>query len=545
MLISPGSRSTPLTLSAAVHPGLQKHVVLDERSAAFTALGIAKATGFPALLVCTSGTATANYLPALVEARQSGVPVIVATADRPPRLRNTDANQTIDQRELYGKYCVHFETIEDIPAGAMNSESGNRWDEKINALFDKAVRQKGPVHINFAFDKPLEPDRELLEQTESENKALLREPPPRIEPAGNEEGPFTFPDPVLRSINQSKRPLLIAGPLNSPSPPESLFELARKLNAPLLSEAGFPVAGSAIQGFDGFLRREERCKRLEPDLILRFGRQPASKSLLLALERWKPDTHIFFSRPTDPYTTALPVTRTLGWDGRAFQLPSYTGRSDEWVNRWKEAETKFDRFRSDVIQHTDQLTDGHVYEILSRRIPSEWNLFFSNSFPVRDRSLFGRWGSHTVFTNRGASGIDGITSTAMGTSLGSGRPGILFTGDLAFLHDTNALLNHRLLEQPLLVVVVNNNGGSIFRMLPIAQHEKHFKPYFETPQQAAIPDLCKAYGVGYRGISSPAGLRKLDPVQLAEKSGSHLQVLECQTDPEVSMRLRRKLWEGR
>lgn len=537
-VLSPGSRSTPLTLAAAAHPGLEKHIILDERSAAFTALGIAKATGVPAVLICTSGTAAANYYPAVIEAYQSGVPLLLATSDRPLELRNTDANQTIDQLNLFGKFVLYFKDLEEPPGKKLEL---NVLTEAAGNSFEEATLLQGPVHLNFPFSKPLEPEINFVESVKKENEAygkknkmyLVGESSSSIRPDNN----------ISDKLNNAERPLIIIGQIPASSGVEPIYTLAKKLNSPVLSEYGITDANNTIQGYEGFLRNEQSRKQLAPDLILRFGLQPASKSLLLALEEWDPKHHIYARHRSNKKETSIPVTATLEWNGEEFELEKISGPSGIWIDQWKEAEKNYEKKKNSIFRKVQNLTDGHIYEYLSKQIPDSWWIFFSNSFPARDRSMFGKWSTQQTFTNRGASGIDGITSTALGISVGKGKTGILFTGDLAFLHDTNALLNQKLLSTPVTVVVINNKGGSIFRMLPIADHREYFTDYFETPQQADISHLCQGYDINYRKIDSLNKLEEFSLDNFVNHSEKKLNILECVTDPDVSMQLRRKLWE--
>ncbi|MDX1585595.1 MAG: thiamine pyrophosphate-dependent enzyme, partial [Balneolaceae bacterium] len=291
-----------------------------------------------------------------------------------------------------------------------------------------------------------------------------------------------------------------------------------------------------------FLRNDKVAQELAPDLILRFGLQPASKSLLNALNKWNPDRHIYFSIPPERKKTSLPVTQTFHWSGQEFDLKPLRGGQDIWLSQWREAEEKYFDYSSTVTQKIESLTDGHVYQHFAEAIPEEWWIFFSNSFPARDRSMFGHWKAQTVYTNRGVSGIDGINSTHLGIGLGSAKAGILFTGDLAFLHDSNSLLNSRLADTPQVMVILNNRGGSIFRMLPIAEHQAYFTPYFETPQKVDISQLCASHGLPCRTIETVAELNKFQLKRFTQESKGSLHIIECRTDPDASMQLRRKLW---
>lgn len=538
VVISPGSRSTPLTLAAAANDRLKKHVILDERSAAFTALGIGKATNIPAVLVCTSGTALANYYPAVIEARQSGVPMILATADRPPRLRATGANQSIDQLKLFGDYPVFQHEVgepreehEDLRAMQMLAKQA----------FTVSRERRGPVHLNFPFRKPLEPESEELNKNKGGNGEQSRSAG-EVESEGD-KAPLNLSDAISRTLSEAKRPVIIAGPLAPEDDTGSIARLAEELGCPLLSEAGINSA-HAIKGFAGFLRAGTIRNELSPDLIVRFGFQPTAKALEEALASWQDKTHIHFSSTRAWQDATFSGSDRIYWGGRRLLLDKLKPVTEKgWYGQWKQRERRFLEYRSRTMEKKNALTDGSVYRQITPQITEQHFIAVSNSFPARDIQLFGNQSrSAPLFLNRGASGIDGITSTALGISLSQQKPGVLFTGDLAFLHDTNALLNRELLENPLLVVVINNGGGSIFRMLPIARHSEYFNTYFETPQSAVMSKLVEAYDIPYQQISS---VGELEDMNLSQWFYNYpgLSVIECKTDPDASMQQRKKLWE--
>lgn len=557
VVISPGSRSTPLTLAAAAHPGLEKHVMVDERSAGFAALGIGKSSALPAVLVCTSGTAPANYYPAVIEARMSGAPLLLATADRPPRLLGTGANQTIWQKDLYGGYPVLYMDMMEAVAAAGGKKIGfgagggeekpgeSAAAEVVEEAFSAMRGMRGPVHLNFPFDKPLEPSRDRWNEAKEENIRLAGE-------AGGRSADSGVPgrDPLrlkrshvegLPENADSLNTLLIAGPLSPYVDPAPIRDLAGRLNAPVIDEAGLGAAGS-VGGFEGFLRDGRLREALRPDLILRFGYQPVAKAVEYGLGAWKDVPHLHIAHPSNTHDATFTTSRRMEWHGREAIDCDLPPAPEAWIRRWRRAEKEYAGRRDRILDEEEALTDLHLYGELMPKVPDEWFRFLSNSFPVRDRMLAGPSDTPRTFVNRGASGIDGITSTALGIGLAAQRPGILFTGDLAFLHDTNALLGAGLLKHPLLVVIANNSGGSIFRMLPVAEHKEVFTPYFETPQQADIQALAEACGLPFRRVESLPGLRGIDPVRLAEECGAGISLLECVTDADRSMATRNRLW---
>lgn len=533
VVISPGSRSTPLTMAAAVLPQLKKHVILDERSAAFMALGIGKTTNTPAALICTSGTAVANYYPAVIEARKSGIPMLLLTADRPAHLQKTGANQTVNQKKIFGTFPVLFKHIDET-TGAEKSI----YDQLAKQVFSCAKKQKGPVHLNVPFAKPLEPQPDFLRAIAQENKDLGFNSAQTTRP--NTKQTFQLDDEITTEIEAARKPLVIVGQTAPGTNIEAVSQWAASLNAPILSEQGNLDCKLTIAGFEGFLRAPGTQSKLEPDIILRFGRQPASKSLLNAIQKWQPKAHIHFSDTGEISDIAQTTTHFIKWSNRSLPENLSSKASDQWHQRWEKTETAYRDELQSCLTKTKNLTDGHIYHHISPNIPDDWSVFISNSFPARDQSMFARWGTQALFTNRGVSGIDGITSTAAGINIGSNKPVILFTGDLAFLHDTNALLNKKELQQPLVIIVINNKGGSIFRMLPIAEHQEYFETYFETPQKVNIKRLAAAYNLNYELIDTPMKLQKLS---LQQYKSPGISIVECKTDPDASMRVREEVWD--
>lgn len=548
IVVSPGSRSTPLTLAAASVNRVEKHVVLDERSAGFMALGIGKATGKPAALICTSGTAAANYYPAVIEARMAGVPLLILTADRPPQLRAVGASQAIDQIKLYGDYPLMFFEVGEPQS---DPEDLERLRLLACQAYSKSKTYRGPVHLNFAFRKPLEPNIEYLEKATKElhNSVSTKQSPKTLN--YTETQLIDLPEEIKREISHAKRPLVIAGPSGHNHHYRSALAFSKEWSIPLIAESpsqlsSYSSSGNQILGFDAFLRSDEIRNELKPDLILRFGDQPISKGLELYLKHHKDTFHILFSNHPEWQDATFSI------DYRIDASPDTVGFGElnlsieeNWLTKWQNYRDHFLNLREKVLKNEDVLTDGVIYHQIGEVITGSENIFLSNSFPVRDFDLFAVpvRGNHPFFINRGASGIDGVISTSIGATISSKRNGILFIGDLAFLHDSNALLSNKFLQnkQTLVIVVLNNRGGNIFRMLPVYEHKKYFDTYFETPQDTAIKKLAEAHHLGYRRVqyqsSLPASFK-----ELSKQTG--IQILECITDSEKSMEQRKALWEG-
>ena len=540
-VISPGSRSTRLTLAASIHPDINTHVVLDERSAGFIALGIGKATGFPAILICTSGTAVANYYPAVIEAKQAGVPMIILSADRPPNLRNLGSSQTVDQLKIFGDQSVFFhEAGEPVD----NDTDLSRIAYLGKQAVEKSLDRKGAAHINLPFRKPLEPELSFYKKLSE-----------RLSKTGTGEGfhptvnaSVITPDTSISDLlASSHQPVVIAGPSN---PTDALIEqiedISQKLSAPILAEPGSQVGDltNSITHFDLFIRNDETRKNLKPDLIIRVGDQPFSGSLLQALETWNdaPVLHISSREQTQDH--AMSITHKILCKKHdklnlEIQQPDI---SKNWLETWQFHQHKAHEVLKDRLNDTKQLTDGYIFNHIAETLTDNWNVMLSNSLPVRDMLTFSK-SRKNQFVNRGAAGIDGIVSTGLGIYLSSGRATCCLVGDLAFLHDSNALFTlQKVKNHPIVIVVINNEGGNIFQMLPVFRKREKaipkeiFKSYFQTPQKVDISHLAKASGIHYRRVESKSDLEALDFHHL-----KRAVIIECVTDKKASMDLRMDL----
>jgi len=542
VVISPGSRSTPLTMAFSYHPGFIKQVVLDERSAAFIALGIGKESGSPAILVCTSGTAAANYHPAIAEAKESGVPMIVCTADRPPSLRGVGSSQTLDQVKLFGSSSVWFH---ELGEPADTDQDHRRIRYAAMQAVEESIQTGGASHINIPFRKPLEPTKNQI----SSNEKLFDK---QLEQSTNNRSvsyssTITLARPVEDLLNQSRRPIIIAGPADPfRQQQQTALHLADHLNAPVIAEpgSGIPPHPLKIKQFDQIFRNSEFLENLAPDLILRFGDQPYSKSLLQALHEFRDVPLIRFDsrnawQDHEMNTRDhISLRSTDELDMTGISPNQDTRYIESWLDARQSAETALKR----SLAGATSLCDGHIFHYLANSLPEEWNVMLSNSLPVRDAALFGT-PPGTLFLNRGAAGIDGIMSTAIGTAHSSGAPTCCVIGDLAFLHDSNALLSLKKLDSPFVILVINNNGGNIFRMLPVHEHKDVYRDYFETPQEADIRHLSLAHSLNYRRIET---LTELSNLHFGSADDfSKPTVIECRTNPDESMKLRKGLWGDR
>ena len=489
-VLSPGSRSTPLTLAAARCPGARTFVNLDERGAAFFAQGIAKASGKPAVLICTSGTAAANYLPAVIEASQSGTPLIVLTADRPASLYECGAPQAIDQLGLYGRSARWF--LQCPAPDSLDEPSAKALAIAARAWAHAAGDDPGPVHLNCPFDEPLVPD--VLPDFARVQPVELVE-----EAAGaSEEGARR----LAETASQAKRPCIVAGPLPQ-AQRTAVLEFAAAAALPVLADAASNLrfgedCGARVFGhFDAWLRALPELET--PDLVIHMGAQPTSKALTRYLARAEA-IHVCFAqagRWADPGALA---TLVLGGDPAA-TLAAAT---------WKLAECRTDANWLGALESAEQIAgaEAGAFDCLERgaeialarqlfaALPANANLFLSNSMPIREVDWFGgvRGKALNVFVNRGANGIDGIVSSALGVCAATGRPTYLLTGDLALLHDLNALAFAAAQKIPLQIIAINNDGGGIFGYLPISKSGEVFEPYFRTPHGRSITGAAAALG---------------------------------------------------
>ncbi|PWN07002.1 2-succinyl-5-enolpyruvyl-6-hydroxy-3-cyclohexene-1-carboxylic-acid synthase [Rhodohalobacter mucosus] len=547
MVLSPGSRSTPLAMAAAIHKGFQKHVVIDERSAGFMALGIGKATGTPAVLICTSGTAGANYMPAVIEARQSGVPLIVLTADRPPILRGIGSSQTIDQIKLFGDQAIFFHEAGEPSGGAADLK---RLSWLARQAVEESIRAGGAAHINLPFRKPLEPE---MDDIKTEMTLNSRHPERKSDTNTDSDSDSVrrtlhLPETVNRLIQKAERPLIVAGPANPHHALRNTFQkVIHTLSAPVLMEPGASLQADeslTVNRFEQILRNPEHLESLQPDLIIRFGDQPFTKSLLSAFDAWGTEgiPVIHFVSRIQPQDQSMSSSFSIFCTpDDQIELPSgpYSAGNTEmnWLEKWKEIDKTAKNELERTMSDPKKLSDGHVIRFISNKLRSEWNVMLSNSFIPRDMALFGRPDPHQ-FVNRGAAGIDGILSTALGIHLASDRPTACIAGDIACLHDSNALLSLRDLKRPFVIIIVNNEGGNIFRMLPVSRYSDYYTEYFETPQNVQFERLAQAHGLTYKFVDTPDALLSLD----LQKAPKGALIIECKTDPDASMDIRQRLW---
>ena len=473
-VVAPGSRSTPMALALTDRSDIGAHVVHDERCAAFVALG-AGLGGVPAVLLCTSGTAAANLHPAVVEAGLSDVPMIVVTADRPPELRDVGAPQTIDQTHLFGRSVRWFHD-----PGVADDRAATSWRSLGRRALDAS--STGPVHLNLPFREPL----------------LGRcGPLPAARPHVGAIGAADDGQPPdgLFDLVSGRRGLIVAGGRSGVSTAD-ITALVERSGWPLLADptSGVRSSPDAIGCFDALLRHEPFASAHRPDVVVRIGRPPASKVLAQWLSRSEADVlQVGGPGVIDPdhvVTASVPpsLVRTL-----AAELD---GRCDgAWSASWVGAADRAEAAIVEVVQGQNWLTEPGVARAVADSLPPDAQLVVASSMPVRDLEWYGgpRARAHA---NRGANGIDGVVSTALGVALG-GAPTLALVGDIAFVHDASALVALRHRGVDLRIVVVDNDGGGIFSFLPQASDlpPDRFELLFGTPHGTDVAALASAHGI--------------------------------------------------
>ena len=496
-VIAPGSRSTPLALAFADRADVKCWSVMDERSAAFFALGLSKATGAPAAVVCTSGTAGAHFLPAVMEADQGGTPLVVLTADRPWELHGFGAPQTIPQVGMFGRYVRGAEALPSP------EEAGLVHLAAVGArLVRVASSERGAVHFNVPFREPLAPTESVVVDPQ-----VTAFSPPRVSADLSR---------VFAAIEGARRGLIVCGPRERKDEFGAwVHQLGQQLGFPVIAEAasnarfGFPGAISVV---DSLLRNSRFAESMKPDVVLRFGGGLTAKGPQAWLDSSGARIFAFSDGGDafDPLHRVEEVLRFECWPLSPTLLPPNAvapggfgplrREREQWCERWALAQRA-------VLARLDarELTEPFVARELVSAMPPGGSLFLSSSMPIRDVDAFATKDEPLrVFTNRGVNGIDGVSSSALGVAAGTGRPTALLIGDVALLHDLSGLLIAKRHSLSLTIVVVNNDGGGIFHFLPIADRTKHFEALFGTP-----------HGVDLAHVAAMAGAKLHRPAELA------------------------------
>ena len=508
VVVSPGSRSTPFTWAALHTPELACHSVQDERAAAFYALGMARISGRPSLLLCTSGSAPAHYFPAVVEASLARVPLLIVTADRPFELQDVNAAQTVDQTKLYGDFARRFyELGAPDPSPAALSGAARLAEQ---AVFHARYPDPGPVHLNVRARKPLEPvtaENALRAMVD----ALLAEPA-RLAPPPEVRAAVVAIAELAERCRSLQRGLLVAGPA-APGELAALPRLAEATGFPLLCEAtsqlrfaGGPRGDHLIDAFEPLLRSREQRSRLAPELVIHFGPPATSSGLEALLASGGIELHVIARHGfPDPGSRARSVTVGALSDvaERLIAAGGYDGAARrEFRTRWASANQAAWRALERVGAASAGFCEGAAVRAAVESLPRGSLLSLGNSLPVRDVDLFVPAADRgiSVLHQRGANGIDGLLSGAAGAGHAFPGPTLLLVGDVAFLHDLGGLELVRRAEKPLVVLVVDNGGGRIFEQLPLAPHfagDPALSKFWLTPPGVDFEHAARAFGIPY------------------------------------------------
>lgn len=481
--VSPGSRNTPITLALVNEPRIEDISIRDERSAGFMALGYAKATGYPAIVSCTSGSAATHYYPAIVEADQSMTPMVILTADRPLHLRGSGAPQTMDQVNLYGSHVTTFVDIDT------NNVDTARQDA-IALVHTATSEPHGPVHANVPFDEPLLPRHTIHPAPPDPVAAVSR--------AQNDPA-MSLPDLDGRTA------LIVAGGRGSPRLALAIAGLAQRLHAPVFADPQVNMTGSHVLCNGDLIVSATAGTETgpltshTPDVVIRIGAIPTSKPMWTWLETSGIDQILIDnSRLSDPLASA---TTALRGDVPAIldAIVPTTRRDESFLDGW----LRIDRIAGDALRQEVALLPFPNEPLVARstlgNLPTETTLVVASSRPIRDIDAYGTQRSDVrILANRGVNGIDGLIATGLGVAL-SGQPTALLVGDVAALHDIGTLTELAKLDPPLRIIVVNNNGGGIFSFLPQGRSpvvdDRTFELHWGTPHGHRITPIASALGI--------------------------------------------------
>lgn len=521
IVISPGSRNAPLIIGFTEHPDFKNYSIVDERCAAFFALGLAQQLQKPVAVVCTSGSALLNYFPAVAEAFYSDIPLVVLSADRPEDLVEIGDGQTIQQEQVYGKHSLY----------AANCREGQKHqvfnETEINIALNTAIELRGPVHINIPFSEPLYHTADDL-SVRPQHVPARKKTPEKIEGDAFED--------FLETWNSSAKKMMLVGVLDPDSIEEKQIRaLAEDESVLVLTETTsnlhhpkfIPAIDQLISSLTG-----TEFEALQPDVLLTFGGMVISKRIKAFLRKFQPKTH-WHVDPKKAYDTffALDVhCKTMPDHFLKILYSRARITKSEYQNHW------LDIRKHRLSKHEDYLaeipfSDFKVFSAIFKTLPKAIMLQLANSASIRYAQLFEIDPSVQVFCNRGTSGIDGSTSTAIGAAVASSKQTVFITGDLSFFYDSNALWND-FIPNNFRIIIVNNSGGGIFRILPGDKQSDNFKTYFETKHQLTAVQLCDMYELEYTSASSEREVSSAlqDFFQESERP----RVLEIFTPSEVN-----------
>lgn len=544
--ISPGSRSTPLVVAIARNKKARSVICYDERGSAFHALGFARATNKAAAVITTSGTAAANLYPAVIEASNANVPMLVLTADRPQELIDTGANQTINQEHIFGKFTrwqFNFScpTEQVLPEAVLTTID--------QAVYRSSSNNPGPVHINCRYRKPLEPPSAGIKDSYIKNIKNWID--------GTE--PFTlYGKPIVTTdeetitslaniINDTERAMVVVGELSSDVERKAVLKLIKKMNLTVYTDitSGLRLTDCPthiMRYFDQELLSAAFNEFVRPSLVLHLGGRITSKRVNEFFAQNRPLQYILINNLHDRcdqiHAVTTRIESDLSWICEL--LSKKVTQKNAFLNIFSQKAQEVEQIITKNIDAEEEISEPFVARQISADIADHSGLFLSSSMPIRDMDLYGKTGrqSISVAANRGVSGIDGVIATAAGFAAGKKKSTTLLIGDLAFIHDINSLALVNNLQLPMIIILINNRGGGIFHFLPISKSEDVFERYFAAGHDYSFGGVCETFKIDYCKVTDKAGF--INTYRSAIEKALPA-VIEVSTDRESNLKLRRKM----
>ncbi|TQR18042.1 2-succinyl-5-enolpyruvyl-6-hydroxy-3-cyclohexene-1-carboxylic-acid synthase [Psychrobacillus vulpis] len=532
VVICPGSRSTPLAYAFVKEESFRFYRQIDERSAAYFALGIAKVKKSPVVLLCTSGTAAANFFPAIVEAYYARIPLLVVTADRPHELREVGAPQAIDQIHLFGK---HVKWTVDFPIPEDNDENLPFIERHIHRAISTAkALPMGPVHINVPFREPLLID---MVPTETTTQVTFTEMGQLV--PGDE-----FVTWFKEVLQEKEKGIFIVG--DSLQTIEGFWNFAKTVQWPVLVDPLSNLRSNipedcihlCIDQYDAILKDNAFKDSVIPDVVIRFGAQPVSKPLTQFLKGCKPKVFVAVDESSLFRDSIHVVTHHVQVAAASLWIPIKEKQRTSYLDNWSRANDIATEHIHTYIKTEED--EGALAGTLFEYLPSGVDLFASSSMPIRDVDTFFNKTSKDIqiYCNRGTNGIDGVVSTSMGVQAATSRPVYLLIGDLAFLHDVNGLIVSRFQQTDITIVVMNNDGGGIFSYLPQSAETNYFEHLFGTPTGLEFSHIAAMYDAQYDAVHSKEEFQKV----INQPKKNDIRIIEVVTNRQVNTETHRKLW---
>jgi len=533
--VAPGSRSSPLVIALSQNKKVKSFVHFDERALAFHAMGYSAAAKKPAVLICTSGTAAANFLPAVIEASKKKLPLIVITADRPPELRQTGAVQTIDQVGLYGKYA---EWATDMPCPDTKI-SPEFVLTTIDQAWYQAVRHHGVVHINAMFRPPLTlvaTSEDLKMYTKPLNRWLKSQGPYTDYVTGFESVALPIPKKIAARLDVIKNGLIVVGKIAGVDEAQLVLSLSEKLGWPIFADVSSGLRlgqrhPNLIHYFEDLLLSEKILKKLSFDGVLHLGGRMTSSRYYDFIQKQDPAEYVMVidhALRNDPnHQVSLRIEASVSNFIQTVIGLLKVRRSSTALKVLSKANHMADKAIENFLSEDEGLSEPRIARLVSQMIPEGQGLFLSNSMPIRDMGKYADAKGHFVSVNgnRGASGIDGIIASAAGYARGLGQPVTLMIGDLAALHDLNSLAMLKDLAVPLVIVLLNNGGGGIFSFLPIAEYKQGFEKFWGTPHPFTLAGAASMFELNYSQPMDAAHFKKVYAQALRSSTSTIIEVI--------------------